>query len=110
MENLAGLRDRAEDGTTWNAGFSGYDDGFWGPAPVDAFPPNPWGFRNLAGNVMEWSADCWDESCELRVLDGGSWNSQAERAESDSRSRARPTDRSAFVGIRLVRELAPGTN
>ncbi|MEM9303621.1 MAG: SUMF1/EgtB/PvdO family nonheme iron enzyme [Pseudomonadota bacterium] len=105
VENLAGLRDSYDDDTSWTAGFSGYADGYWGPAPVDAFPPNPLGFRSLAGNVMEWSADCYEEACERRTILGGSWNSQPERAEAESRSRAGPTERSAFVGFRVVREL-----
>jgi formylglycine-generating enzyme required for sulfatase activity len=32
-------------------------DGYYGTCPVDAFPPNGYGLRNLTGNVWEWCAD-----------------------------------------------------
>ncbi|WP_419866505.1 formylglycine-generating enzyme family protein [Ornithinimicrobium cavernae] len=57
------------------------EDGYAGTAPVDAFPPNGYGLRNVAGNVWEMLDDCWrvehmspairDES--VRVMRGGSY-------------------------------------
>ena len=32
-------------------------DGWLGTCPVDAFPPNSFGLRNMTGNVWEWCAD-----------------------------------------------------
>jgi sulfatase modifying factor 1 len=32
-------------------------DGFYGVAPVDAFPPNGYGLHNATGNVWEWCSD-----------------------------------------------------
>lgn len=33
------------------------EDGYVGTAPVRSFPPNGYGFRNMAGNVWEWCND-----------------------------------------------------
>ncbi len=109
VENLAGLRDRFDDDSSWTAGFRGYGDGFWGPAPVGQFPANPAGFHDTLGNVMEWNEDCFDdraeEDCELFGVRGGAWSSRPEAAQFRNSARAGTTDRSSFVGFRVVREL-----
>jgi sulfatase modifying factor 1 len=33
------------------------DDGHYGTAPVDTYPPNGYGLHNVCGNVWEWCAD-----------------------------------------------------
>lgn len=58
----------------------------YGPMPVDAFKPNPYGLLDMLGGVAQWTGDCWVPNyvgaptngepreakyCEKRVLRGG---------------------------------------
>jgi formylglycine-generating enzyme required for sulfatase activity len=120
VENLTGSNDRSPSGRRWNHAFRGYGDGYWGPAPVMRFAPNPFGLYDMGGNVSEWTADCWHDNyihapvdgsawlnpgCSTRVLRGGSWGSSPDQARSAWRQGADASVRSGRVGFRVVREL-----
>lgn len=120
VENLAGDRDESESGRNFSNFFRGYSDGYWGPAPVGSFEPNPWGFLDMAGNVSEWVQDCWhpnytrapnsaaaweNPGCERRVVRGGYWASRPEQSRSAYRTSAPNDLKAPQLGFRVVREL-----
>lgn len=89
-------------------------------APVGSFPPNALGLHDMAGNVLEWTQDCWNDSynsaptdgsawtvgdCSLRVIRGGSWGYFPRSVRSSSRDGSAAVGRGNELGFRLVQEL-----
>ena len=88
------------------------------PAPVGSLPPNPLGLYDMAGNVWQWTQDCYDESYKAtptdgsaaigmdscyRVARGGSWNIRPGGVRSAARGWLDPTGRFDYLGFRLAR-------
>jgi formylglycine-generating enzyme required for sulfatase activity len=120
IENMTGDGDKSGSGRTWNIGFEGYSDRYWGPAPAGSFTANPFGLYDMAGNVSEWVADCWHETytrapsdgsawvnpgCGRRVVRGGYWASAPRAARSASRLSAAADVHGSVVGFRIARDL-----
>ncbi|HET9049456.1 MAG TPA: SUMF1/EgtB/PvdO family nonheme iron enzyme [Chiayiivirga sp.] len=120
LENLTGALDRSPSKRQWSNAFDGYDDGFWGPAPVASFVSNPFGVNDINGNVSEWVADCWHDSyarapkdgsawvnpgCKERVVRGASWASSPAQARSAFRAGMPARTTSARIGFRVARDL-----
>jgi len=88
-------------------------------APVGSYPPNPWGFSDLHGNVWEWVADdiCSYSREEAkvdpllrcpsgrRVIRGGGWQFDADSARCGLRYSHRPTDVGPGLGLRVARNV-----
>ena len=93
-------------------------------SPVGSFPPNPFGLNDMAGNVWQFTQDCWHESydgapadgsaradgkCDERVVRGGSWFKPPTGERSAKRGQGKVADLKGNheIGFRLVRDLAP---
>lgn len=92
-----------------------------GTLPVGSYPPNPFGFHDTAGNVMEWVQDCLGYSgynpsiadgsplnaqCYLntRMNRGGGWEADANVLRLAFRNGNLPTVTYASLGFRVARD------
>ncbi len=90
------------------------------PAPVKSYPPNPWGFYDMHGNVWEWVADAYhgylaredgvlpgkERAWDTRIKRGGSWFMHGYYCRSANRAWAHPGGKFKTTGFRVVLEAA----
>jgi formylglycine-generating enzyme required for sulfatase activity len=88
--------------------------------PVKMFAPNPWGLRDMHGNVWEWCGSIYDENYEgleledagrnqgdlrERIVRGGSWYNVPSGIRSAIRNKLAPNYHYLRVGFRVAREM-----
>jgi formylglycine-generating enzyme required for sulfatase activity len=66
--------------------------------------PNAWWLYDMAGNVMEWCSDRYDNSNSYRIERGGCWGGCCVCCRSGYRDKDKPDYRGYGVGFRIVME------
>jgi len=88
------------------------------PRNVGIYPENPFGLREMTGNVSEWCNDWYDKNYysysprhnppgpdygKEHVTRGCGWNTCSESCRVTNRSPHEPSYRSSYIGFRVVR-------
>jgi len=87
--------------------------------PVDSFKPNGFGIYDMAGNVWQWTQDCWSDyyggpldgapassgDCNRRAIRGGAWNVGPANLRAAFRGRVAADSRKDMIGFRVARSL-----
>lgn len=90
-------------------------------APVGSFLPNRFGLYDMAGNVGQWTQDCYHDNyegapadgsawaggdCTRHVVRGGAWDGSPRQIRSASRYGYLSASRISDLGFRVGRRLA----
>ena len=105
---------------------TGNPDPFEFPAPVASFPldQSPYGIYDMAGNVMEWVADWYQEdayrdtspnpkgppSGSFKVIRGASWGTIGKETRLTVRLKMVPDFRDTTIGFRCAKSASKGLN
>lgn len=87
------------------------DDGEMLTAFVGSYYSNPWGLKDMHGNVAEWTSSDYvdyplnkDKSSERKVVRGGSWTDRPKFSTSYYRKAFYPWQKPYNVGFRIIIE------
>ena len=75
-----------------------------GPCPVGTHGSNAAGLSDMLGNVEEWTEDCWNGDCSIRVVRGDRWYSEMP-PRPDYRQGRWANSRNDQRGFRVARTL-----
>lgn len=78
------------------------------PEPVGscATDESPYGVRDMAGGVSDWTADSFGDRSELKVVKGGHWAYGQTLCRAAARDRFEPAFTHPNLGFRIV--VRPG--
>jgi len=85
------------------SGATGCGESSTAPVASRAGGRSPYGIFDMAGNVLEWTADLHEAGDGTRVVRGGSWQSPAVPMRASHREAMSPGLRHASVGFRCAR-------
>jgi serine/threonine protein kinase len=94
------------------------------PVPVGSYPPNPFGLRDMLGNVWQWTSDWYDPAyyavsprqdptgpavspLESRAMRGGSYDAPGQNCRAACRGHGLPNDRWHNTGFRVAMVVGP---
>jgi formylglycine-generating enzyme required for sulfatase activity len=105
-----------DDGTLNTTKANYWDNEIRHPVAVGSYPANPFGLRDMSGNVWEWCHDWYGayssdsiidptgtQTGSYRVFRGGSWGPNVYSCRSASRDLGAPYGRPYGSGFRVVR-------
>lgn len=88
---------------------SGVDDSAMISTAIGSYMANPWGLKDIHGNVAEWTASDYvpyplrgKAESQQKVVRGGAWSDRAQNNTSYSRRPYLPWQRPYNVGFRVV--------
>jgi len=83
-------------------------------SPVGSFAPNAFGLYDMAGDVWQWTENCWPKmnfrACWLEAAHGGSWLDNPEYLRTASFRLIEPSNRNTTTGFRVARTANDGEN
>ena len=113
LSRTTGAPYRLQSDAEWDRAIAGSQPGCYrdrtgrpGTCPVGSHGGvNPAGVADMAGNVAEWTRDCWQDDCTRRVTRGGSWFGSSEGLRPPVRFRQRTGLKTNDFGFRVSRRL-----